>query len=182
QVGDAETTAEIPRGHHAVTGEDSHAEGKPVVVTGGPRRSVLSPRAFPLGHVDTDVGVSEMRERARMGRDELARERSDPVDPPGVDAVRHGGVASGPAERFDPDTLAGDYVTACLLHDDDAVGVRHRGQDAGALRPRGSDLPTVIAVAEDAALELAAAHLLPHGLEGNGMEARSEQLPAARDL
>src|SRR5262245_18538547 len=123
-----------------------------------------------------------MWERAGVGGGESLDDRSDAVDQSGVDAVRHGWVASGPAERLDPNTFAGGHVAALLLDDDDAVRVRHAREDTRALGPRGLYLPAIVGVPEDAPLELTPTRLLPHRLEGDRMEARREQLAAPGDL
>src|SRR5262249_20099124 len=89
---------------------------------------------------------------------------------------------SGEIERLDPHEIARGYVARVLVDDDEAVGLDHRGEDAGALGTRGRDAPTLAVVGEDAALELPPPALLPHPLRGHGAEPGHVELAPSREL
>src|SRR5512132_374059 len=86
------------------------------------------------------------------------------------------------SEGLDQDHLARGHVAALLLEHDQAVARDHRAEDARSLRPGGAHGPRVALELEDAALELAPARLLAHGLRGSRGPRLREQPPPAREL
>src|SRR4029079_3001389 len=89
---------------------------------------------------------------------------------------------SASLEQLDPHALARLDVAPLFLDHDEAVGLCHGGEDPGALRAGGTDLPPLGGVGEDPALELAPARPLAHALDGHRVELRREELAAPRQL
>src|SRR3989304_2269355 len=94
-------------------------------------------------------------------------------------------LRSDEAERLHEDALAPRHVATLFLDDDEAVGLGHGGEDAGALRSGGAHLPALSRVGQDAALELAPPRLLAQRLSGPGVdqgrgEVNPARLPPAR--
>src|SRR3990167_7770843 len=91
-------------------------------------------------------------------------------------------LRSDEAERLHEDALAPRHVAPLFLDDDEAVGLGHGGEDAGALRAGGAHLPGLARVGQDAALELAPPRLLAQRLRGHGVEAGREEGTPARQV
>src|SRR4029453_17382052 len=85
-------------------------------------------------------------------------------------------------EQLHPHAVARAHVAPLFLDHDEAVGLRHRREDAVALRSGGAAPPLVVHVLEDAALELATPLALAHGLGGHRVEVGREERAPARAL
>src|SRR6185503_675647 len=97
--------------------------------------------------------------------------------PCGTDASR-----SGQGERFDPYRIAWSDVARVLLDDDQAVGLGHRREDAGALWAGGRHLPVGVAIREEPALEFPPSALLLHRLRRHRAKSRDVELAPPGEL